>query len=383
MKLVLNMTHHTKKNILVSNPHLGYLALKNEIDQATIQFFENPIYILGEHVAKFETNFAHYLGANHAIGVANGTDAILLALKAYHIGVGDEVITVSMTAVATVSAIEQSGATPVLVDVDLISRTIDVQKIPQLITSKTKAIVAVHLYGQPADLDALTEICAEHNLILIEDCAQAHGATFKNRYVGTFGHISTFSFYPTKNLGAIGDGGMVVTNDKDLADKVRRLRQYGWENPQFSIEPGINSRLDGLQAVILDIKLKHLDSSIKKRQSIAEYYTKSLTDLPINLPTSINNTTHAYHLYVLELHDTKLRQVIIDYLKQFDIFVGIHYPYGVHQQPAYKNRIRTSSLNNTEQLTESIISLPMYPELLQSEAEYVVTKLCDFFKSHD
>ena len=377
------MTKQPKKKILVSNPQLSYLALKNEIDEATIQFYENPIYILGEHVAKFETNFANYLGINHAIGVANGTDAILLALKAYDIGVGDEVITVSLTAVATVSAIEQSGASPVLVDVDLISKTIDVQKISQVITSKTKAMVAVHLYGQPADLDALTEICKKHHLILIEDCAQAHGAIFKDKYVGTFGHVSTFSFYPTKNLGAIGDGGMVVTNDKHIADKVRRLRQYGWDRPQFSIEPGINSRLDGLQAVILDIKLKHLDSSIKKRQSLAEYYTKSLTGLPINLPSSIINTSHAYHLYVIKLHDANLRHVIIEYLKQFDIFVGVHYPYGVHQQPAYTNRIKTSSLKNTEQLTESIISLPMYPELTHSEAEYVVSKLCDFFKRHD
>lgn len=312
------------------------------------------------------------------MGVANGTDAITLALMASEIGPGDEVITVSLTAVATIVGIERSGATPVLVDVNSQTRVIDTSLIISMITHRTRAIVAVHLYGQPANLSELQKICYEYDLLLIEDCAQAHGATYEGKQVGSIAPISTFSFYPTKNLGAIGDGGMVVTHLSNLDQRLRKLRQYGWDTPQWSQISGLNSRLDGLQAAILQVKLSKLNQNIRRRQQIATFYTEALASYPVSLPIPVPNTTHAYHLYVIELKDSSLRPHLIEYLRSHYIFPGIHYPYAVHQQPAY-TRLRRSEMSNTESLTKSIISLPMYPEITDEEVNYTITTFRYFF----
>ncbi len=365
--------------LLVSNPRSSYLASKEAIDQATLDFYNNPYYVLGDYVSDFEARFAGYIGVPHAVGVANGTDAITLALMALNIQPGDEIITVSHTAVATVVGIERAGAVPVLVDVDPDSKTIDVTKIPSMITARTKAIIAVHLYGQPADLDTLRSICSENDLFLIEDCAQSHGATYHGQKTGTFGDLATFSFYPTKNLGAIGDGGAVVTSSPELNEKLRMLRQYGWKTPQYSLLSGMNSRLDGLQAAILTVKLAKLDSDIARRQHIASTYTAHLANLPVVTPKTIQNTTHAYHLYVIELESQDTRDQLMSHLKAAHIFAGIHYPFGVHEQPAYDQKLRCSDMTHTNRLTKTILSLPMYPELSDQEVKYVCDYVSSFF----
>jgi dTDP-4-amino-4,6-dideoxygalactose transaminase len=364
--------------LLVSNPRLNYLASKSAIDQAAIDFFNNPQYILGDPVELFEDSFAQFIETDHAVGVANGTDAITLALMASDIGSGDEVITVSLTAVATIVGIERSGATPVLVDVDSETRVIDSSLIISMITDCTKAIVAVHLYGQPANLSELQKICFDYNLLLIEDCAQAHGATYDGKQVGSIAPIAAFSFYPTKNLGAIGDGGMVVTRLSNLDQRLRKLRQYGWETPQWSLISGLNSRLDGLQAAILQVKLSKLKDNIRRRQQIATFYTEAFASCPVTLPVPVPNTTHAYHLYVIELKDPSLRPRLFEYLRSHHIFAGIHYPHAVHQQPAY-GKLRRSEMTNTELLTQSIISLPMYPEMTDEEVNYTTNIFRNFF----
>jgi len=255
---------------------LSYQEHKEEIDAAISRVLESGWYILGEEVRSFEKEFSKYIGVNHGIGVGNGTDAITLALKACGIGPGDEVITVSHTAVATVAAIELSGATPVLIDISPDTYTLDPDHLKEAITPKTKAVLPVHLYGHPADMDRIIPIAEEHDLYVIEDCAQSHGSIHHRKKTGSLGDIAAFSFYPTKNLGAIGDGGMVVTDDANLAEQVRLLRQYGWKERNKSSIPGLNSRLDEVQAAILRVKLQYLDSENLRRRSIANIYKQRL-----------------------------------------------------------------------------------------------------------
>ncbi len=366
--------------IQTADPRAGYLALRTEIDAAIHEVLNGPGYILGGTVERFEAEFARYIGVAHGVGVNNGTDAIHLALRALGIGAGDEVITVSHTAVASVAAIAMAGATPVLADVDALTRTIDPLAAEALITSHTKAIIAVHLYGFPADLDALVGLCAKRGITLIEDCAQSHAAEWKGRKTGSIGAVSTFSFYPTKNLGAIGDAGLVATNDPAIAEKLRLLRQYGWEKPQYSIVEGWNSRMDPLQAGILSVKLRHLDAHTARRQELASRYRERLNDLPLSQPTERIDSTHVYHLYVVELSAEADRDRLRAHLTTAGINAGIHYPFPVHEQPAYRN-VRTGPMTVTERLARTVLSLPLYPELSDVDHERVCVAVRSFFNS--
>ena len=330
-------------------------------------------YILGPGVEALEREFADYIGTSHAIGVANGTDALELALRALAIGPGDEVITVSHTAVATVAAIEAAGAVPVLVDVDPRFYTLEPGRLAEVLTPRTRAVIAVHLYGQTADLDAIGDFCQKHRLALIEDASQAHGATWRGRRLGSIGDIGCFSCYPTKNLGAIGDAGLVTTTDARLARRVRMLREYGWQQRYISDLPGRNSRLDELQAAILRVKLPHLDADNRKRRALAARYTRFLNGQSIQTPAIRAGAEHVFHLYVVR---TRHRQVLIDHLKAQDIHPGIHYPAPIHRQAAYEGRIRiAASMQVTETLAKEVLSLPLYPELETQQVDKVLQVL--------
>lgn len=359
-----------------ANPAAQFHSYQDEIEAAVLKVLRSNRYILGEEVEALEREFADYIGVHSVIGVANGTDALEIAIRALDIGPGDEVITVSHTAVATVAAIEASGAIPVLVDVDPVYYTINPEQLHEILSPKTKAVIAVHLYGQAADLDAISQFCVENNLFLIEDVSQAHGAKWKGKRLGSIGHIACFSCYPTKNLGAIGDAGLIATNDAKLGVKVRMLREYGWKHRYISDLVGRNSRLDELQAAILRIKLRYLDLDNSKRQKIANHYSKMLAGKLFKLPVTRENAEQVFHLYVIR---TVNRHEIIEHLKSHDIYAGIHYPMPVHLQPAYKIRIRTAAnMSVTERLAKEVLSLPMYPELLLAD----VTKVIEVVNSY-
>uniref|UniRef100_A0A7V3J9J8 DegT/DnrJ/EryC1/StrS family aminotransferase n=1 Tax=candidate division CPR3 bacterium TaxID=2268181 RepID=A0A7V3J9J8_UNCC3 len=366
--------------ILCSNPLAQYRSRKSEIDEAIAGVMEKGRYILGEETKAFEEEFASYIGVNYGIGVGSGTEALHIALTALGVGPGDEVITVSHTAVATVAAVELTGARPVLVDIEKDYYTIDPEKISSAITSRTKAIIPVHIYGQPADLDPILTIAREKGIKVIEDCAQAHGARYKGKRVGSFGDAGCFSFYPTKNLGAIGDGGMVVSNDRKLAEKIRLLREYGWAERYVSYFSGWNSRLDEIQAAILRVKLKYLDQDNQRRAEIARLYGEQLAGLPIRLPVVRSDVLHVFHLYVV---GTQQRNKLLQYLKSKGVGVLIHYPVPVHQQPAYKDRlIEQSSLPETEKAAKEVVSLPMYPELTNHDLDVVCTAIKAYFEEN-
>jgi len=351
--------------IFCANPSAQFKTYQSEIEAAVLKVMRSNQYVLGEEVDYLEQEFANYIGVSHAIGVANGTDALELSMRALDIQPGDEVITVSHTAVATVAAIESLGAIPVLVDVEEDFYTLDPSKISEVISKKTKAVIAVHIYGQSANLEKISDFCIQNQLFLIEDVSQAHGAKWNGSRLGSIGDIATFSCYPTKNLGAIGDAGLVATKDSVLAKKVRMLREYGWENRYVSEFAGRNSRLDELQAAILRIKLRGLDRDNEKRRQIAKIYDESLSGLDLHLPKVRDGAEHVFHLYVLRCN---FQQNLIEDLKNDGISLGIHYPLAVHQQNAYRNRVRTSSMKITDQLSNRVVSLPMYPELPLSDA---------------
>jgi dTDP-4-amino-4,6-dideoxygalactose transaminase len=361
--------------ILCSNPKAQYLSYKSEIDSAISRVLDSGWYILGNEVQSFEEEFANYIGVAHGIGVGSGTEAIHLALTACGIGPGDEVITVSHTAVATVAAIELAGSTPVFIDIDQDFFTIDPEKIESAITSNTKAIVPVHIYGQPVDMDTVMEIARKYNLRIIEDCAQAHGANYKEKRVGSIGDFGCFSFYPTKNLGALGDGGMVVTNNEKLAQKAKLLREYGWAERYVSHFAGWNTRLDEIQAAILRVKLKHLDKDNSKRVHIAELYSKELGECDIILPKQRKDSAHVYHLYVIR---SERRDALLTFLKEKGIGALIHYPMPVHLQPAYRHLKAGDKLPETEKVAYGIISLPIYPELSKSDVQIIIKTIRDF-----
>jgi dTDP-4-amino-4,6-dideoxygalactose transaminase len=362
--------------ILCANPRLQYLARKGEIDGAVMRVLDRGWYILGEEVKSLESEFAEYIGVGHGIGVGSGTEALHLALKACEIGVGDEVITVSHTAVATVAAIEQAGATPVLVDIESDFFTIDYRKIATVITPKTKAIIPVHLYGQAADLDPILEIARTYELRVIEDCSQAHGATYKGKRVGSYGDMACFSFYPTKNLGALGDGGMIVTDQPELAHRAGLLREYGWQERHFSLLPGWNSRLDEVQAAILRIKLRYLEQDNTARIRIAEMYRDGLSGCGLTLPACRPEASHVYHLYVVL---TPRRDALKRHLKNKGIAALIHYQVPVHLHPAYLDRLAGGeNLMETERAANELLSLPIYPELSKAEVQAVLEAVSTF-----
>lgn len=356
----------------------AYHRLRHEIDAAIAEVVSGGWYILGEQTHLFEAEFAAYITSDgHAVGVASGTDALLLALKALNVGHGDEVITVSHTAVATVAAIELSGARPVLVDVDPVTFTMNPEQIEAVITPRTRAIVPVHLYGQTADMDPIMALAARHGLVVVEDCAQAHGARYKGRPAGGMGDAAAFSFYPTKNLAAMGDGGAVFTRRPDVAERVRMLRQYGWKERYVSHVAGFNSRLDEVQAAILRVRLRHLDEENAARRRLAAVYDDLLREAPVDTLGKRPDCDHVYHLYVIRTAD---RDGLQAHLQRQGVGTGIHYPVPIHRQPAYRRLgYGPGSLPVTEELAGRILSLPMFPDLTEDQIETVVSAICSYF----
>lgn len=362
--------------ILCADPKAQYLAHKAGIDAAIARVLVSGRYVLGREVEKFEAEFAGFHGAAHGVGVGSGTEALHLALRACGIAPGDEVITVSHTAVATAAAIELAGAVPVFVDIEPGRYTLDPATLSAALTPKTKAIVAVHLYGQSADLQPILDFARAHNLRVVEDCAQAHGAVYNGRRVGSWGDAAAFSFYPTKNLGALGDGGMVITNTEEVAEKSRLLREYGWKERYVSHIAGLNSRLDELQAAVLRVKLKSLESDNKARRRLAALYRKNLPQNGLQLPLEAKDCEPVYHLFVVS-HPK--RGALRDFLRKRGISSLIHYPLPIHLQPAYKSRWpQRAALPVTETAAENVLSLPLYPELEESSVLRVTEALREF-----
>ena len=361
-----------------ASPLAQYRAYQAPIQNAINRVLDSGTYILGAEVEAFEGAFADFCGGGHAVGVASGTDALILALKSLGVGPGDEVVTVSHTAVATVAAILATGAMPVLVDVDEVYLTLDPAGLDAAATPRSKAVVAVHLYGQAADLDPILAFARRHRLAVIEDCAQASGGRYRGQRLGSIGDIGCFSFYPTKNLGAIGDGGMIVTRNPKIAVRVRRLRQYGWDDGRHTHEPGPNSRLDPLQAAILHAKLPHLDADNARRAAIAQRYERGLCGLPITTPKEPAYTQHVYHLYVIACSQ---RDPLMGYLAERQIGCAIHYPAPIHHQRGYAERVMLpcSGLPVTESICRQILSLPLYPELTDADVNTVTAAVRDFF----
>ena len=359
-----------------ANPKAQYLSYRDDINSAIQSVLDSGWYVLGEEVTRFEKEFAQFNTVSHAMGVGSGTEALHIALRALDIGQGDEVITTAHTAVATASAIDLAGAKPIFVDIEPDFFTIDPNLIEKAITKRTKAIIPVHIYGQPSDMDAIMEIANKNNLKVIEDCAQAHGANYKGSRVGSIGDVGCFSFYPTKNLGAIGDGGALVTNDDQLVGKIKLLREYGWEERYISSKEGWNSRLDELQAAILHVKLKHLDEDNALRNKHAKIYFDLLKFLPLDLPKTRLKCSHVFHLFVLE---TKQRDGLKEYLQKNGVNTTIHYPVPVHKQNYFQKMCSEKSLPVTEEVAKNILSLPMYPELGEKEINKVSNILKDYF----
>jgi dTDP-4-amino-4,6-dideoxygalactose transaminase len=344
-----------------------FKSIEEEVRAAIDEVLESSWYVLGAQVRAFEEEFAAYLGAKHTVGVASGTDAIQLALMACGVGPGDEVITVANTCVPTVCGISNSGADIALVDIRSNTLTMDPACLESAITSKTKAIVPVHLYGHPCDMDPILDIAKEHDLVVVEDCAQAHGTEYKGRRCGTLGHAAAFSFYPSKNLGAYGDGGAVVTQDTTLAEEVRKLRNYGEERRYFHSVKGINSRLDEMQAAILRVKLRHLDGWNEARRDRARIYDEKLTGLELSLPVQAPWAKHIYHLYVIR---SPRRDALQAHLKEQGVGSLIHYPIPIHKQGAYPE-LGGQCFAETEKACSEVLSLPMFPELDLGDLERV------------
>jgi dTDP-4-amino-4,6-dideoxygalactose transaminase len=343
-------------------------ALQPELDAVIARVLASGRYVLGEELERFEAAFAAWCGATDAVGVANGTDAIAIALQAVGVRPGDEVITAANTCVPTVVGIESCGAVPVLVDAHPSTRTLDPGRVEAAITPRTRALLPVHLYGRVAELDPLIEIAAAHDLPLVEDCAQAHGAEWRGRRAGTLGAVAAFSFYPTKNLGALGDGGAVVTSDRDVAGRARLLRNYGERERFVHVLRGRNSRLDVLQAALLAAKLPHLESWLERREAIASRYTLALAGTEVRPPAPFPEGRHAYHLYVVEASERDRFRAL---LLEAGVETAVHYPRPIHQQPAYRELGLDRDLAVSERLAETVVSLPIYPELTDDEVERV------------
>ena len=352
-----------------------YKLYKDEIDSTISRVLNSGIFILGKELESFEKKFANYLNVKYAVGVNSGTDALFLALKVLDIGLGDEVITVANTAMPTISAIRMTGATPVFVDIDENTFNINDKLIKEKINEKTKAILPVHLYGYPAEMDEIVKLTREHNIAVVEDAAQAHGAKYKKRVVGSIGDLGCFSFYPTKNLGAFGDGGAVTTNNKELADKLKQLRNYGEASKYNNVIEGVNTRLDEIQSAILNWGLTKLDEWNRSRSKLARIYLENLENLPLTLPPNSDEShTNCWHLFVIK---TELRDKLKDFLTHNGIQTSIHYPKAIFQQSAYKFlEIQSKNLPITSSTSSKILSLPIYPELTEDEVKYI----CDSIK---
>ena len=368
--------------LLPANPKASYLHNKEEIDKTIHEVMESGSYIMGSKVKSFEKHFAQYNNVFHCIGLASGTDAVHFALRAVGIKSGDKVITTTHTAVATVSAIDWIGAIPVLVDITPDSYTLDPEKVESTIQSfpnnGIKGIVVVHLYGHPADMEALVAISEKYNIPLIEDCAQAHGAKYREQKVGSIGVCGSFSFYPTKNLGALGDAGAITTQSESITEKIHLLQQYGWKQRYISEEIGYNSRLDEMQAAILDVKLRYLDQRNSRRREIAKLYNHGLYDIDLKLPVEQQDFYHVYHQYVIR---TLERDKLKAYLQEHGIVTSILYPQPIHKQPAYRGKIFISKcgMEVSEKITQEILCLPIYPEIESSDIELVIQTIKNFY----
>ena len=362
--------------IVGANPKASYLSNRVAILAAIEKVLEGGTYILGSEVSTFEEEFASYIGSPSAVGVGSGTDAVVLALRGCGVMPGDRVVTVSHTAVATVAAIHLAGAIPVLVDVDPATHTMDPNRLESALKNSgdkyIRAVIPVHLYGHPAAMPELLEIAQKHGILVIEDCAQSHGALIGTRATGSFGHAGAFSFYPTKNLGAFGDGGACVCSDPKILDQMRLVRQYGWRQRYLSEIRGMNTRLDEVQAAILRVKLGSLDASNNRRREIAGVYSARLRDTGLQLPIERSGCHHVFHQYVVR---TPQRDALRSFLQQRGVMAAVLYPVPVHLQAAYDNciEIGPGGLSTTEQLCREVLSLPLYPEL----SDEAVDKVCD------
>jgi dTDP-4-amino-4,6-dideoxygalactose transaminase len=362
-------------NIQLVDLKAQYETIKNEIDPVMKEVVSETAFIGGQHVAKFEEAFAKFCGVKHCVGVGNGTDALFIALKTLGIGAGDEVITVANSFIATSESITQTGARVVFVDIDPKTYNIDTNKIEAKITSKTKAIVPVHLYGQPVDMDPILALAKKHKLKIMEDCAQAHGAVYKGRTIGSIGDMACFSFYPGKNLGAYGDAGAIVTSDETLAKKARMFANHGRVDKYDHEIEGINSRLDGLQAAILGVKLRHLDAWSEARRKNAYLYNEHLKGVDLVTPVEISNVKAVYHLYVVRVKKD-FRQKLQDHLKSKGIATGIHYPIALPNLKAYSYLRHTpNDFTEATKASQEILSLPMYPELSESQIQYITQQI--------
>jgi dTDP-4-amino-4,6-dideoxygalactose transaminase len=352
--------------------------ISGELSDAIARVMRNCSFVQGSEVKAFEDAFARYLGVSQCVAVNSGTAALHLALLGLGIGPGDEVITVAHTFIATSEAVSAVGARPVFVDVDPVTYTMDPAKVEAVITSRTKAILPVHLYGNPANMDALMAIAKRRNLLLVEDACQAHGASYKGRMAGTIGVAGCFSFYPGKNLGACGEGGAMVTNDEALAQKVRMLREHGSVQKYVHVMPGYNFRMEGIQGAVLAVKLPHLDGWNDRRRALAKRYNERLAGQGIVLPKEEAQGKHIYHLYVIQTDD---REGLRDHLAQRGIETGLHYPIPLHQQEAYASLgYRTGDFPVTEKATQRIVSLPMYPDMSLEAADYVSDAIIEWVK---
>jgi dTDP-4-amino-4,6-dideoxygalactose transaminase len=353
-----------------------YRAIGAEINEATSRIIREADFILGRDVHLFEEEFAAFCGVRYAIGVDSGTSALELALRAYEIGPGDEVITAANSFIASALAISHAGATPVLVDADPDTYAIDVSAISKAMTSRTRAIIPVHLYGHPVDMDPLRQLAEQHGLVVIEDACQAHGARYKGKRAGSLGHAAAFSFYPGKNLGACGDGGMLVTNDRDVAKRAEMLRNYGQEEKYHHLIRGYNRRLDTLQAAVLRVKLKHLDEWNAARRQHAELYRRRLDGYGIALPREAEYAKSVWHIYVIRVRQ---RDVFREHLTSRGISSGIHYPIPIHLQPAYRDLgYKRGDFPVTEEHARALVSLPMYAELTSGQIDFVIAAIRDF-----
>lgn len=382
-----------------------YSIIKDDIEKAVLEVLESGNYIMGPNVKAFEDGIACYIGTKHAVGVANGTEALILALTAFGIKEGDEVITSPFTFFATAEAISQVGAIPVFADINESTYCINAKKVKEKITARTKAVIPVHIFGQACDMDELVQISRDYGLYLIEDACQAIGAGYKDRKVGSIGHAGCFSFFPTKNLGGFGDGGIVTTNDDNTAKLIRALRTHGsgkaGKDAYEVINPGIqeagvaehqmlpgvekyynyllgyNSRLDELQAAILKVKLRYLDTWNNLRREKAEYYNENLKNLELVTPFRCEYNEHTYQLYILQSGE---RDKLVSYLKECGISTGIYYPIPLHLQIAYRNLgYRNGSLTTAEYMAQRTFALPLYPEISREQQDYIIEKIRSYY----
>jgi dTDP-4-amino-4,6-dideoxygalactose transaminase len=356
-----------------------YQAIKSEIDSAIAGCLEHTRFILGPEVETFERNIAAYCGTSFAVGVASGTDALLLSLHALEVGPGDEVITSSFSFFASAGVISRMGAKPVFVDIDLETFNLLPREIEKVITSKTKVIIPVHLFGQTAEMGEIMELAREYDLKVVEDAAQAIGAKYKGKKAGSIGNCGCFSFFPSKNLGAYGDGGMVVSNDEEFANRVRRLRVHGFRERNFSAEVGYNSRLDTLQAAILNVKLKHLDSWTEARREKAHIYSEALKDCAqVKTPLERDHNYHIFHQYTLRAEN---REGLRQFLKEKNVGTATYYPLPLHLQECFKDLgYKPQDLSNSERASREVVSLPAFPELTETEQGYVVEAILEFYR---